>query len=201
MHPAVSQQVSKIILWSRKKLWPLSLALRNFISTCLEEVFHFLWTTDLSPCCLFPNVVFQCYSFVSLSIWHWILGFQGSCQCGCTVSIATKDHGRARKLYCILHGWPAEKCIPDELKIYYGKQDKFTIEDGCILHSTKAVILAKISGCCLIGVTFKSSWNGPHKVHSQIALYVWWPCLDQGWANSARLPCLPSKLLWESSKI
>ena len=26
-------------------------------------------------------------------------------------------------VYCILHGWPAEDSIPEELKIYYTKQE------------------------------------------------------------------------------
>ena len=43
----------------------------------------------------------------------------------------------------ILQGWPAENCIPDELKIYCSKQDKFTVEDNCILRSTKEVIPTK----------------------------------------------------------
>ena len=46
-------------------------------------------------------------------------------------------------MYYILHGWPAEKCIPDELKIYFNKQDEFTVEDGCILRGTRAVIPTK----------------------------------------------------------
>ena len=46
-------------------------------------------------------------------------------------------------MHCILNGWPAEKYIPDELKIYYNKQDLFSVEDGCILRGTKAVIPAK----------------------------------------------------------
>ena len=61
MHPAVSQQVSKIILWSRKKLWQLFLALRNSINTCLKGVFIALRTIDLSPCCWVLNLVFLCW--------------------------------------------------------------------------------------------------------------------------------------------
>ena len=52
-------------------------------------------------------------------------------------------------MHCILNGWPAEKCIPDELKIYYNKQDEFTVEDGCILCGTRAVIPAKYQAAVL----------------------------------------------------
>ena len=31
-------------------------------------------------------------------------------------------------MHCILNGWPAEKCIPDELKIYYNKQDELPLK-------------------------------------------------------------------------
>ena len=51
-HPAVSQQVSRIIPCLRKKLWKFSLILRSSISTCLEDPFRCLRTTDLSHCCL-----------------------------------------------------------------------------------------------------------------------------------------------------
>ena len=68
MHPAVSQQVSKIILRSRTKPWQLCFALRNSIRTFLENVFHCLRTTDLSPCCLVPNVVFLCWPRLACSV-------------------------------------------------------------------------------------------------------------------------------------
>ena len=49
---------------------------------------------------------------------------------------ARGDPVLSHAMRCILYyyGWPAEKCIPDELKIYYNKQDVFTVEDGCILR-------------------------------------------------------------------
>jgi len=40
--------------------------------------------------------------------------------------------------------------IPEELKIYFNKQDEFTIEDGCILHGTRVVILAKYQVAVLL---------------------------------------------------
>ena len=46
----------------------------------------------------------------------------------------------SRVVYCILHGWPAEDSIPEELKIYYTKQGEFTVEDGCLLRGTRVVI-------------------------------------------------------------
>ena len=55
----------------------------------------------------------------------------------------------SRVMYYILHGWSVEKCIPDELKIYYNKQDEFTFEDGCILCGTRAVIPTKYQAAVL----------------------------------------------------
>ena len=83
----------------------------------------------------------------------------------------------SRAMRCILYyyGWPAEKCIPDELKIYCNKQDEFTIEDGCILRGTRAVIPAKYWGRCVIRTAFESSRNGPIEVPGQIACVVTQP--------------------------
>ena len=63
-------------------------------------------------------------------------------------------------MYNILHGWPAEKYIPEELKTYYSKQDEFTFEDGCILRGTRVVIPAKYQDAVLSEL---------HEVLSQIA--------------------------------
>ena len=55
----------------------------------------------------------------------------------------------SRTVYCILHGSRAENCIPDELKVYYSKQDKFTVEDGCILRGTRRVSPSKYQAVVL----------------------------------------------------
>ena len=64
---------------------------------------------------------------------------------------ARGDPVLSHAMRCILYyyGSPAEKCIPDELKIYYNKQDEFTIEDGCILRGTRAVTPAKYQAAVL----------------------------------------------------
>ena len=49
----------------------------------------------------------------------------------------------SRAMHSILDGWPAENGIPEELKIYFNKQDELTVEDGCILRGTREVIPAK----------------------------------------------------------
>ena len=87
-------------------------------------------------------------------------------------------------MHCILHGWPAEKCVPDELKIYYNKQDKFAVEDGCILHGTRAVIPAKYQAAVLS----KLHWNHPRMVRmkSLARLHVWWPSLDRDVEQTVR---------------
>jgi len=53
-------------------------------------------------------------------------------------------------MYNILHGWPAEGNITEELKIYYSKQDEFTVEDGCILRGTRVVIPMKYQAAVLL---------------------------------------------------
>ena len=66
------------------------------------------------------------------------------------ISEATRgDPVLSPSMYYILHGWPAENCIPDELKIHYSKQDEFTVEDGCILRGTRAAIPAKYQAAVL----------------------------------------------------
>lgn len=55
----------------------------------------------------------------------------------------------SRVMHCILHGWPSQKCISYELKIYCNKQGEFTVEDGCILRGTRAVIPAKYQAAVL----------------------------------------------------
>ena len=77
-----------------------------------------------------------------------------------------------RAMCYILHGWPAEKYIPDEPKIYYNKQDEFAVEDDCILRGTRAVISTKNQAAFFIEITFESFRNGPHKVPSQITRVV-----------------------------
>ena len=42
-----------------------------------------------------------------------------------------------------------KNCIPDELMIYYNKQDELTVEDGCILRGTRAVIPVKYQAAVL----------------------------------------------------
>lgn len=53
-------------------------------------------------------------------------------------------------MYNILHGWPAEGNITEELKIYHSKQDEFTVEDGCFLSGTRVVIPMKYQAAVLL---------------------------------------------------
>ena len=87
-------------------------------------------------------------------------------------------------MYYILHGWPAEKCIPDELKIYYNKQDEFTVEGGCILRGTRAVIPTKFQAAVLLELHL----NHPGMVcmKSLARLHVWWPSLDHDVEQTVR---------------
>ena len=58
-----------------------------------------------------------------------------------------RDPVLSRAMYCILHGWPAENCIPDKLKTFCSKQDEFMVEDGRIPRGNRAVIPAKYWMC------------------------------------------------------
>ena len=63
------------------------------------------------------------------------------------------------------------------LKIYYSKQDEFTVEDGCILRVTKVVILAKYEAVVLLELHFNHP--GMLRMNSQARLHVQYPRLDQ----------------------
>ena len=90
----------------------------------------------------------------------------------------------SRAMYYILHGWPAEKCIPDELKIYYNKQDEFTVEDGCILRGTRAVIPTKFQAAVLSELHLNHP--GMVRMKSLARLHVWWPSLDHDVEQTVR---------------
>ena len=87
-------------------------------------------------------------------------------------------------MYYILHGWPGEKCIPDELKIYYNKQDEFTVEDGCILRGTRAVIPTKFQAAVLSELHLNHP--GMVRMKSLARLHVWWPSLDHDVEQTVR---------------
>ena len=100
----------------------------------------------------------------------------------------------SRVMYYILHGWPAEKCIPDELKIYYNKQDECTVEDGCILRGTRAVIPTKFQAAVLSELHLNHPGMVRMKSLARFTHVVAQP-RSRCRANSARLPCLPSESL------
>ncbi|PFX15928.1 Uncharacterized protein K02A2.6 [Stylophora pistillata] len=90
----------------------------------------------------------------------------------------------SRVMHCILHGWSAEKCISDEFKIYYNKQDEFTVEDGCILRGTRAVIPAKYQAAVLSELHLNHP--GMVRMKSLARLHVWWPSLDHDAEQTVR---------------
>ena len=90
----------------------------------------------------------------------------------------------SRAMYYILHGRPAEKCIPDELKIYYNKQDEFTVEDGCILRGTRAVIPTKFQAAVLSELHLNHP--GMVRMKSLARLHVWWSSLDHDVEQTVR---------------
>ena len=88
---------------------------------------------------------------------------------------ATRDDPvLSRVVHCVLHGWPV--AIPGELKIYYSKQEEFTVEDGCLLRGTRVVIPAKYQAAVLSELHLNHP--GVVRIKSLARLHVWWPSLD-----------------------
>ena len=58
-----------------------------------------------------------------------------------------EDNVLSRVVHCVLHGWPM--AMPEELKIYYLKQDEFTVEDDSLLPGMRVVIPAKYQAAFL----------------------------------------------------
>ena len=77
-----------------------------------------------------------------------------------------------------------EDSIPEELKIYYTKQEEFTVEDGCLLRGTRVVIPAKYRAAVLSDLHL----NHPGMVcmKSLARLHVWWPSLDHDVEQTVR---------------
>ena len=94
------------------------------------------------------------------------------------------DPALSRTMYYILHGWPTQDEIPEELKVYYIKQDEFTVEDGCLLRGTRVVIPAKYQPAVLS----KLHLNHPGMVRmkSLARLHVWWPSMDDDVEQTVR---------------
>ena len=93
----------------------------------------------------------------------------------------------SRTIYCILHGRSAKNCTLDKLQIYYSNQPVYRRR---WLHPSWYQTSDSFQICCVIGVTFESSWNGQHKFLSQPR--------SRCWVNGARLLCPTSKSLWSS---
>ena len=70
----------------------------------------------------------------------------------------------SRTIYCILHGRSAKNCTLDKLQIYYSNQPVYRRR---WLHPSWYQTSDSFQICCVIGVTFESSWNGQHKFLSQ----------------------------------
>ena len=90
----------------------------------------------------------------------------------------------SRVVYCILHGWPVEDSTPEQLKIYYTKQDEFTVEDGCLLRGTRVVIPAK----CRATVLSELHLNHPGMVRMKYLarLHMWWPSFNHDVEQTVR---------------
>ena len=91
----------------------------------------------------------------------------------------------SRVVYCILHGWPAKDFIPEELKIYYTKQDEFTVEDGCFLRGTRVVIPAKYRAAVLSELHLNHP--GMVRMKSLARLHVWCQVSITIWSRRCKI--------------
>ena len=83
-------------------------------------------------------------------------------------------------VFCMVGQWP----ISVELKIYYSKQEEFTVEGGCLLRGTRVVILSRYQAAVLSELHL----NHPGMVRkkSLTRLFVWWPSLDHDVEQTVR---------------
>ena len=82
----------------------------------------------------------------------------------------------SRVLHYILHGWPAEENMPEELRFYRAKCEEFTVEDGCLLRGTRVVIPFRYRQEVLSELHLNHP--GMVRMKSSARLHVWWPTLD-----------------------
>ena len=94
------------------------------------------------------------------------------------------DPALSRAMYYILHRWPTQDEIPEELKVYYNKQDEFTVEDGCLLRGTRVVIPAKYQPAVLSELHLNDP--GMVRMKSLARLHVWWPSMDDDVEQTVR---------------
>ena len=84
----------------------------------------------------------------------------------------------------LLHGWPEEKSLPEDLRFYFTKQDEFTIEEGCLLRGTRVVIPTRYQGQVL--AELHMNHPGMVRMKSLARLHVWWSTLDQDIEQTVR---------------
>jgi len=87
-------------------------------------------------------------------------------------------------LHYILHGWPAEEIIPEELRFYRAKREEFTVEDGCLLRGTRVVILSRYRQEVLSELHLNHP--GMVRMKSLARLHAWWPNLDSDIKETVR---------------
>ena len=90
----------------------------------------------------------------------------------------------SRVLDFVLHGWPAEENIPEELRYYRAKREEFTVEDGCLLRGTRVVIPSKYQQEVLSELHLNHP--GMVRMKSLARLHVWWPNLDSDIEQTVR---------------
>ena len=95
-----------------------------------------------------------------------------------------KDPILSRVVYFLLHGWPEEGSLPEELRFYFTKQDEFTVEEGCLLRGTRVVIPTRYQRQVL--TELHMNHPGMVRMKSLARLYVWWSTLDQDIEQTVR---------------
>ena len=109
------------------------------------------------------------------------------------------DPALSRAMYYILHGWPTQDEILEELKVYYNKQDEFTVEDGCLLRGTRVVIPAKYQPAVLSELHLNHP--GMVRMKSLARLHVWQTARDcpDCQANRSKSPSkITNPWIWPS---
>ena len=103
----------------------------------------------------------------------------------CMIREATqKDPILSRVVYFLLHGWPEEKSLPEELRFYFTKQDEFTVEEGCLLRGIRVVIPTRYQRQLLTELHINHP--GMVRMKSLARLHVWWSTLDQDIEQTVR---------------
>jgi hypothetical protein len=87
-----------------------------------------------------------------------------------------KDQVLVRVTEATHTGWPCASDISPELQPYYRVKDELTIEEGCLMHGIRVIILHKYQSVVLNEL--HENHPGIVRMKSLARMHVWWPNLD-----------------------